>query len=347
MLILLFACSENDILNQDQVNDEGLTSSESNLRKASGPVFNVYPNGVDDTENLVQAFADAKAAGPGAIVMLAEGEFFFDNIEVTDFRGVFMGSGKNKTIVHSLPGGNTGVDNPMFFNFRGGDITVSDISFDIIEDYPSYPFDTWTEGEVAFLAAVIRISGSSIENYTANSKFQNLSFKGEYVGETESTPYNIDNCILIGGGGGTFEDEDLIYPLGGQHIIQNCEFNTAETAVNAIGLSYGNLTVGGSPNHANLITNTNVGILFIAGEHANVKYTYNKMAEIYAISGLYIVQGNVPPQWDGGLHPDACNFQIQNNEIELVGEPSMYNSAWPDGILMIDVIGQGDPAQKI
>ncbi|MDZ7608607.1 MAG: hypothetical protein U5K79_24160 [Cyclobacteriaceae bacterium] len=73
--------------------------------KIHGPVFKVYPTGVDDTENLVQAFADAKVAGPGAIVKLAEGEFFFDNIEVTDFRGFFMGSGKNKTLVHSLPGG--------------------------------------------------------------------------------------------------------------------------------------------------------------------------------------------------------------------------------------------------
>ncbi len=340
MLMMLFACTQEEV-QVGQPDDE-----QGKAGKNTGPVFKVYPTGVDDTNNLVQAFADAKAAGPGAVVMLAEGEFFFDNIEVTDFSGVFMGCGKNKTIVHSLPGGNTVVGNPMLFNFRGGDIMVSDISFDIIEDYPSYPFDTWTEGEVAFLAAVIRISGSSIENYTANSKFQNLSFKGRYVGETEFTPYNIDNCILIGGGGGTFEDEDLIYPLGGQHIIQNCEFNTAETAVNAIGLSHGNLTVGGSPNHANLITNTNVGILFMAGEHANVKYSYNKMAEINAFSGFYIIQDNIPPQWDGGLHPDACNFQIQNNEIELVGEPGMYNSAWPDGILMVDVIGLGDPAKK-
>ena len=93
MLIMLFACSENDILNQDQVNDEGLTSSESNLRKASGPVFNVYPNGVDDTENIVQAFADAKAAGPGAVVQLEEGEFFTSIVEVHDFIGTFQRCG--------------------------------------------------------------------------------------------------------------------------------------------------------------------------------------------------------------------------------------------------------------
>ncbi|MDZ7608608.1 MAG: hypothetical protein U5K79_24165 [Cyclobacteriaceae bacterium] len=64
------------------------------------------------------------------------------------------------------------------------------------------------------------------------------------------------------------------------------------------------------------------------------------MVEINALGGFIIIQANIPPQWDGGLHPDACNFQIQNNEIELVGEPGMYNSAWPDGIFMIDFIGQ-------
>ena len=307
----------------------------------------VEPKGPEyDTQNLLEAFAAAKELGPNAIVMLAEGEFFFDNIEVTDFRGVFKGSGKNKTLVHSLPGGNTVAGNPMLFNFRGGDITVSDISFDIIEEYPSYPFDTWTEGEVAFLGAVIRISGGSIENYTANSKFQNLSFKGKYVGETEFTPYNIDNCILIGGGGGTFADKDLIYPLGGQHIIQNCEFNTTETAVNAIGLSHGNLIVGGSPNHANLMTNANAGIFFMAGELTNVKYSHNKMVDIYGYGGIGIIQNNIPPQWDGGLHPDACNFQIQNNNIELVGEPGSYYQTWPKGIMMVDIIGRGDPAKK-
>jgi hypothetical protein len=308
----------------------------------------VEPAGPDyDTQNLFEAFAAAKENGPGTVILLAEGEFYLDQIKVNDFHGVFMGSGKNKTIIHTISGGINYDKGPLLFNFAGGDITVSDMSFEIFEDHPSQPFKYWTGEQATFLTGVIRIAGNSIENYTANSKFQNLSFTGKYVGKFDFTPYNIDNCILIGGGGGTIADENnLIYPLGGQHIIQNCEFNTTETAVNAIGLSYGNLTVGGSPNHANLMTNANLGILFIAGEHSNVKYSHNKMVEMQSLGGFYIIQDNTPPQFDGGLHPDACNFQIQNNTIELVGEPSAYNSAWPDGILMIDFIGQGDPAKK-
>lgn len=321
---------------------EALVSDDTSvsLKSASVKTILVEPAGpANDTQNLLQAFETAKEMGPGAVVLLAEGEFFFDNIEVTDFRGVFKGSGKNKTVVHSLPGGNTNNYSNFFITFLGGDITVSDMSFDIIEESPIYTSET---DEATFLGSIIRIAGSSIENYTANSEFQNLGFKGLYVGESDFTPYNINNCITLGGGNGGKD----IYPLGGQHIIQNCEFNTIDAAVVAIGLSHGNLTVGGSPNHANIITNANFGILFIAGEHANVKCSYNKMAEIYAYGGFYIVQDNVPPEYDGGLHPDACNFQIQNNEIELVGEPSAYNSAWPDGIFMIDFIGQGNPAKK-
>jgi len=66
-------------------------------------VFKVYPNGIDDTEALMQAFNDAKAAGPGAVVQLSEGLFkigFLD--EIFDFNGYFLGAGKDKTIVSNL-----------------------------------------------------------------------------------------------------------------------------------------------------------------------------------------------------------------------------------------------------
>jgi len=323
------------ILGSCEQQETFVSGDEMNMLKSGNQgakTILVEPAGSEnDTQNLLQAFATAKEMGPGSVVLLAEGEFYFDNIGVTDFRGVFMGSGKDKTIVHSLPGGNTEQGGIMLFNFLGGDITVSDMSFDIIKESPIYTLET---DEATYLPSIIGIAGSSVENYTANSKFQNLGFKGMYVGKSDFTPYNINNCITIGGGW----VDNLIYPLGGQHIIQNCEFSTIDAAVVAIGLSHGNLTVGGSPNHANLITNANTGILFIAGEHANVKYSYNKMVEINA-GGFNIIQDNVPPEYDGGLYPAACNFQIQNNEIELVGDPC-------DGIFMIDFIGLGDPAEQ-
>ncbi|MDZ7608609.1 MAG: hypothetical protein U5K79_24170 [Cyclobacteriaceae bacterium] len=56
--IMLFACS------QEEVQVGQLADEQGKASKLTGPVFKVYPTGVDDTENLVQAFADAKAAGP-------------------------------------------------------------------------------------------------------------------------------------------------------------------------------------------------------------------------------------------------------------------------------------------
>lgn len=56
---LIFGCSKDDTL----VDDPG----EMSLKNASmAPVFVVDPNGVDDTENLKNAFANAITAGYGS-----------------------------------------------------------------------------------------------------------------------------------------------------------------------------------------------------------------------------------------------------------------------------------------
>jgi hypothetical protein len=66
------------------------------------PVFPVEPNGVDDTEAILQAFTDAQAAGPGAIVQLSEGEFHLGFIEIHDFCGIFKGAGQGKTVITAM-----------------------------------------------------------------------------------------------------------------------------------------------------------------------------------------------------------------------------------------------------
>jgi len=130
MLMMFYACTEQEV-QVGQPDDELSKSGKSN-----GPVLKVYPTGVDDTENLVQAFADAKASGPGAVVQLMEGEYFTSIIEVHDYVGMFKGAGKNKTFLTALP------DLPcaQYFNsntvsalikFIAGDISVADMTITI------------------------------------------------------------------------------------------------------------------------------------------------------------------------------------------------------------------------
>ncbi len=70
---------------------------------SSGNVFTVYPTGVDDTDNILQAFDQAKAAGPGSTVLLAPGNFKVRLMEIWDFDGYFKGSGEDATVIDTFP----------------------------------------------------------------------------------------------------------------------------------------------------------------------------------------------------------------------------------------------------
>jgi len=128
--MMFYACTEQEV-QVNQPDDE-----QGKAMKAIGPVFNVYPTGVDDTENLVQAFADAKAAGPYSIVQLDIGM-----IEVHDFDGFFHGAGKGETIISNTPdlpcNDYWAIDNcPFLMQFVGGNVTVSDMTFQINDGVP-------------------------------------------------------------------------------------------------------------------------------------------------------------------------------------------------------------------
>ena len=72
-----------------------------------GAVITVTPNGVDDTDNLKQAFADAAAAGPGTTIKLTEGNFLVNYIEVYNFQGTLVGAGRGKTITRNTDASST------------------------------------------------------------------------------------------------------------------------------------------------------------------------------------------------------------------------------------------------
>ncbi len=132
--MMFFACTQEDV-QVAQLDDE-----LSKAGKHTGPVFKVYPTSVDDTNNLIQAFTDAKAAGPGAVVQLMEGEFFTSVVEVHDFVGVFKGAGKQKTFLTALPdlpcaqyfNANT---NSALIKFIAGDISLSDMTITIPDGF--------------------------------------------------------------------------------------------------------------------------------------------------------------------------------------------------------------------
>ena len=66
---LLFSCQKSDPV-RDELTGYGLKSAHQ------GVTIVVEPTGTDDTENLLQAFAEAAAAGPGTTIQLEEGDYY-------------------------------------------------------------------------------------------------------------------------------------------------------------------------------------------------------------------------------------------------------------------------------
>ena len=123
---LLFAC------NNYEMSDDDLSVVE--LKNASAPVvFLIEPGGGDDTPAFMQAFEDAKTAGPGSVVQLVEGEYHLGFIEIRDFCGTLKGAGKGKSIITAM--NNLDLDPliakglfPALMKFVGGEVTVSHLT---------------------------------------------------------------------------------------------------------------------------------------------------------------------------------------------------------------------------
>lgn len=113
---------------------EILTNTDLKSVPVDATIISVgQPSGGDDTEAFKTAFAAAELVGPGAIVLMEEGEYHLGFIEVRDFVGSFIGAGKDKTIITVMNhmDGQAVLDKnllPDLVKFVGGDIYLSNFT---------------------------------------------------------------------------------------------------------------------------------------------------------------------------------------------------------------------------
>ncbi len=228
MLSLILSCSReesNGLMNNS-------ISSFENFAVYNAPVFTVPPSGGDDTDELLQAFADAQAAGPGAIVQLTEGTFIISSIEIHDFIGSFRGKGKDKTIVLAAP------DLPCkesfddknttshLLKFIGGDVVIANMTLKIPDGFACA---TETSYGGRDLVTILSLSDFS-DAYRPEKRFikalvDDVHFIGGFDdGTGGSGDYNVTLGIWAGGDFWYFiEGND--YPFSRQNIcIRNSEF---------------------------------------------------------------------------------------------------------------------------
>jgi hypothetical protein len=135
LVVLAVSCSKDSPWNAGHDIDQ---FSGNTALKACGAVIKVYP-GPNDTQALIDAFAQSKTFGKNTAVKLMPGTFKIGRIEVKEFNGTFSGSGKGKTIITNLPDLSTPdevmLQNkvPALITFIGGDVVVSDLSVKLSE----------------------------------------------------------------------------------------------------------------------------------------------------------------------------------------------------------------------
>ena len=252
---LLMGCSNEEALDIEQ--------GEINFKKATkSAAFMVEPNGVDDTKNLKKAFADAMAAGQGAVVQLAEGEFFIDLIEVREFHGTLKGAGKGKTVISTIE--DLSVDdflnqnqNAVLLNFVGGDVCIRDLTIHTPQGPLSSGSIGWLYAQLDFCAVTAQYEA---ENRHINAVVDNVEF---------ITQGSIINGLLVESGFSLFWGGPV--PLADIDIsVTNCSFSGPYWWFGVLlnEIWKGNIVVG-SKSNGNKFNNCDLGIW----HNVNIKAT--------------------------------------------------------------------------
>ena len=259
---------------------------------ASAKTFYVHPSGGNDTKAIQKAFNAAVKAGPGSTVQLIAGHFYANNIVVTGFNGCFRGAGEGMTVIDTLrgrypngpgltfPTDTKGVvlePGPEFFSFDGGNVRVSDLTFNISAAHPAEEWNNNTTPDYELsdnLAGIVLVTGS------ASSAFTRVGFVA-HPGLAEGWPYNVDVAIQIAGPmtlnptqGDGF---DWGPPVGGLDTVSVCDFENLNVGVGAIVFT-GTLTVGGSPCQGNVFNDIGaIAFASQAGGGQRAAFTYNRV----------------------------------------------------------------------
>jgi parallel beta-helix repeat protein len=268
----------------------------------------VAPSGGDDTANLQAAFDAAIAAGPGSTVQLTEGQFYTNEVFIYDFYGTFKGMGMD-TVIDVLRGYDPGAPGvagpggtpPHIFSFIGGDVYITDISFDIT------PFETaepWAEGFTDILSPIL-IAGE------INSRVENIKVTG-HDGTGGYPPwhplfgikaYNVRAGLIFG---------YHLSPCVGTHTITNCEFDSLWLGLSAYMWADSEIKIT-----RNTIKGGAIGIINADNINTNFEISHNDI-EANAYAGVWVMQ----------FAPFDCQWFIHHNTIR----PTIL----ADGILLQD-----------
>ncbi|MCE5347102.1 MAG: hypothetical protein LLG13_12565 [Bacteroidales bacterium] len=297
-LCFLVSCSKDEVAVSpgDELQSDALVC---------GKVFKVQPaKGADITDELNQAFDDAKAAGPGSVVQLPEGEFELGFIEVHEFYGSFVGAGKGKTVITAK----TGLDCKKIIgpdrygwliSFVGGDICISDMTLKFPQGESVCKEGEWTD---CLLFADYTAYYQSINNYI-NAYVNNVEFLGEY---------NCWNALAAG-------NDTRITGFPRSHVdmkVTNCTFDAFGWGLQMIGIKEGKFILG-TKHNGNTFTNCRTSIVFRNNINASFEVVENKF--LVPLKGWGLDMDNRPWHWVDESQTKTSSYTIEGNEFDMVG----------------------------
>lgn len=354
--LMIYSCANEPIVESDGMNDSFKTTA---LKAQVGQVFNVEPTGVDDTQNIKDAFVAAKLAGDGNTVQLAEGSFIISEpIMVTDFNGTFKGAGKNLTTIEDADGTFPLINSGPLVGQQGfivfyldnndiGNLTISDMTIHVknkTEEAIYFEGGAWHNDSNWGLRIHGKCNGlADFANSTMNASVKSIDFIGDLGDFLSGT--SLDMALFITGeyvyvkSGATLLLE-LIEEMSGTIEVTNCSFKNNRLAVNISGTSEAKITVGGSPKNGNSFDNVVGAASFWDVSGANLEISYNKGNNISGW-GVYTEQGYSAYLPFDGFGPYLAEFGIPDQAYVLIEHNDFNVEA--RGIIISDIAaGFGD-----
>ena len=210
----------------------------------------VHPTGVDDTENLREAFRLVIAGGAGGEVELVEGDYIIShNIIVVNFDGWFHGAGKEKTMIENVP---TEVfphydlehfpDLAGVFLFYQTDDVVKNLKFsDMTIKFhgQTYDYDGFTGVNVIDVCGKVNGNKEDFYETELHTLVENMHFEGEELDTWHG--YNIISSFQVEGEP-VVTDSWYFKPVSGTHVVRDCTFKKGGGGIGFRSMN-GNVTV--------------------------------------------------------------------------------------------------------
>ena len=322
---IMFSCSKSDQAGFDFPDSSGKNAGAQLLTE--GEVFIVEPGGSDDTPAILQAILDAKAAGPGSVVQLLEGEYHLGLLEVYDFYGSLRGAGKDKTIITAIGG----IDLDKMWarhlagdlvKFVGGDVNLS--HFTMQTPPGALSFGGPGTGHIFSLlnfSSFNAVYEPGNESRSINVVIDNVSFKGHLLDGGPGYVFHY-NCALAVRTGMDFYNSsnwqgDKVPRQNINFKITNCEFETFVYGIGLECIKNGKVIIG-EMNNGNIFRNLDMcgGIWEFRDSEINIEgNTFNTISNGY---GLDLNDWQCYPSLLKEEPPTrATLFNVQNNVFNI------------------------------